>query len=315
MSKIYDALKHSESPVVGMIEDEQSRQLAVPEIPDSMEAMMALGEEVCERGEIEPEFNQVLETEEKIGYSPAPVLIGEGGYRIARIRVSASQPVLPFDGSDRRTAECYRSLRTNILHHSAQPKTMAVSSAGPGDGKTTSAINLAGVLALKRDIRVVLVDADLRQGSISTKLGIESSPGLAEVLAGESSLEEAIVQTEILPNLHVLPAGRSSVNPAELLDSEAWRDLISELRGKFQFTIVDTTPIGVVTDYALVEEVCDGTMVVVRPDHTDRRTCVKAIHSVAKGKLLGTVLNCAQDWFLSRTHDYYGYYGSGVGEK
>jgi capsular exopolysaccharide synthesis family protein len=147
---------------------------------------------------------------------------------------------------------------------------IAISSAGSGDGKTTSAINIAGALALKQDMRVLMVEGDLRQGSISAQLGIEATPGLAEVLSGLCSLDEAIVQTENLPNLHILPGGRTLANPAELLDSPAWRAMAPDLRERFHFVVVDTTPIGVVADYDLIQAVCDGTVVVLRPDHTDR---------------------------------------------
>ena len=173
-----------------------------------------------------------------------------------------------------------------------------------------SAINIAGALALKQDMRVLLIDGDLRQGSIGSKLGIEVKPGLGEVLTGQCSLEEAIVQTENLPNLHILPGGRPFTNPAELFDSNAWRTLVQDLRERFQFIIVDTTPVGVVADYDLIQGVCDGTVVVVRPDHTDRQACMKAILSIPKGKLLGALLNGAEDWFLWRVRDFYGYYGN-----
>jgi len=184
---------------------------------------------------------------------------------------------------------------------------IAISSAGSGDGKTTTAINIAGALALKQEIRVLLVEGDLRRGSIASKLGMDASPGLAEVLTGQCSLEEAIVQTENLPNLHILPGGRTLANPAELLDSATWKAIAQDLRNRFQFVVVDTTPIGVVADYDLIQVVADGTIVVVRPDHTDRTVCMKAIRHVPKEKLLGTLINCTEDWFLWRTHNYYGY--------
>src|SRR5262249_22050507 len=153
---------------------------------------------------------------------------------------------------------------------------------------------------LKQEIDVLLVDGDLRHGSVAPMLGIDSSPGLAEVLTGQCSLEDAIVGTENLANLYVLPAGRTSTNPAELFDSPACRELGKNLRERFKFTVVDTTPIGVVTDYDLIQAVCDGTIMVVRPDHTNRADFSKAMGSIAKGKLLGAVVNCAEDWFLWR---------------
>jgi len=304
MSRIYDALKQTENSVVRMIEGEQVGQ---PAPSDHIEAVVTAEPENLEAPLPEAETEDIPFAEQS-SINAAPV--SEYGYRIVKVRARATSPVLPFDGSDRRTAECYRILRTNFLHHPARPKMIAVSSAGSGDGKTTSSINFAGVLALKQDVQVLLVDADLRHGSVAPRLGIDASPGLAEVLTGQCSLEDAIIQTENLANLHVLPAGRTSTNPVELLDSAAWRGMAQDLRGRFQFVIVDTTPIGIVADYDLVQVVCDGTMVVVRPDHTDRQACMKALQSIPKDKLLGVLLNSTPDWFLWRSRDYYGYYGN-----
>jgi protein-tyrosine kinase len=298
MSRLYDALKHTENAVVRMIEDEQGSQ---PAPTDRMETAPVELEVF-----VEPPPPEASEANLPFA---APSPISEYNYRVVKVRVRTTMPVLPFDGSDRRTAECYRILRTNIVHHPAQPRMIAISSASSGDGKTTSAINIAGVLALKQDIRVLLVDGDLRHGSIASKLGIDASPGLAEVLTGQCSLAEAIVQTETLPNLHILPGGQAFANPAELFDSTGWTAMAQDLRERFQFIVVDTTPIGVVADYDLIQTVCDGTVIVVRPDHTDRQACMKAIQSVSKGKLLGALLNHTEDWFLWRTRDYYGYYG------
>jgi capsular exopolysaccharide synthesis family protein len=299
MSRLYDALKQTENAVVRMIEGEQSSQ---PSPSDHIEVKVPVEPEILAE-HFMPEAN----VDDMSSVAPPPV--SERGYRVVKVRARATMPVLPFDGSDQRTAECYRILRTNILHHPARPRMIAISSAGPGDGKTTSAINIAGALALKQDMRVLLVEGDLRHGSIASKLGIEATPGLAEVLTGQCSLEEAIVQTENLPNLHILPGGRTLANPAELLDSAGWRAMAQDLREEFQFIVVDTTPIGVVADYDLIQAVCDGTVVVVRPDHTDRLACMKAIQSIQKGKLLGALLNHTEDWFLWRIRDYYGYYG------
>lgn len=295
MSRLYDALKHTENAVVRMIEGEQNSQ------------PMSSSDRIETTAPVESEILVEPLPEASLDYlSFAPSLTNEYSYRTVTVRALTKLPVLPFDGSDRRTAECYRILRTNIVHHPGRPKMVVISSAGSGDGKTTSAINIAGALALKQDIRVLLVDGDLRHGSIAARLGIEASPGLAEVLIGQCSLNEAIVQTENLPNLHVLVSGQTLANPAELLDSGAWRGLAQELRERFHFIVVDTTPIGAVADYDLIQVVCDGTVMVLRPDHTDRQACMKAIQSVPKEKLLGAVLNRTDDWFLWRLRNYYG---------
>ena len=298
MSKIFEALRQSENhTIIQVIEGEQATQ---PEAPAST---------------YEPDFIVVSEEppppseDPTVSVALSPVEITSGqGYRIVEMEVKAGLPILPFDGTDHRTAECYRIARTNILHHPAKPKVIVITSAGPGEGKTTSSINIPGALALKPDCQVLLVDADLRRGSIASMLGIPSSPGLVEVLTGEYQLNEAIVQTENLPNLFVLPAGDVSSNPTELLDSPAWREMVQHLREQFQFVIVDTTPVGIVADYHLVQRVSDGTIMIMRPDQTNRADYTAAMQHVLKGTLLGVLLNCAEEWALWKIRGYRGYY-------
>jgi capsular exopolysaccharide synthesis family protein len=229
-------------------------------------------------------------------------------YQLVPMRTPAGVPVFPFDGTDSRSSEQYRILRTNILQHPLQPKVLAVSSATPGDGKTVTAINLAGILALRSEARVLIVDADLRRSSVAGTMGITSSLGLSGLLNGQCGLDEAILRIEQLPNLHVLPAGKTSLNPAELLDSAAFQSAVRSIREEFSFIILDTTPTAAVTDFKLVEQVCDGVLLVVRPQHTNRAAFLKTLDIQPQSKLLGIVMNDFQDWFLWKTHDSYGYY-------
>lgn len=305
MSRIYDALKQSENSVVRMIEDEQRTQ---PERAEASEALTAV-ETLPELPEMQ-EFPAAEEHQAIIAYPPAEeVQTPPSGYRMVTIRAKATVPILPFDGTDPRTAEAYRILRTNILHHPARPKMIAVSSAGAGDGKTTNAINLAGALALKQGVRVLLIDADLRNGTVAMRLGIDPCPGLAEALAGACPMADAIVQTANLSNLFILPGGQTLSNPAELLDSDSWRQAAGALRQDFDFIVVDTTPIGMVADYDLIQVVCDGTIMIVRPDHTDRNSFEKALLSIPKERQLGVLLNHTAEWLFWRTPQSYGYYG------
>jgi receptor protein-tyrosine kinase len=231
------------------------------------------------------------------------------GIRTVPLRLSKTSPALPFDGSNSRAGEQYRVARTKIIQHPMQPHVLVVSSAGPGDGKTITSINLAGALALKSEAEILLVDADLRRSSIAALLGIEKSPGLADVLAGSCALEDAIVRLDQFPNLCVLPSGKALANPTELLDSGAWAETCGTLRRQFKFVIFDAPPIGAVADYELIEASCDGVILVVRPDHTNRTRCLEAIGSVPKERLIGVLMNCVSDWFLWKTRDYY-YYGA-----
>jgi Mrp family chromosome partitioning ATPase len=148
--------------------------------------------------------------------------------RVVPIQLAESSPLLPYDGSSPRAGEQYRTVRTNLLQNPDAPRVLVVSSCGSGDGKTLSAVNTAGALAIKGETTVLLVDADLRNPSLAPALGLPPDPGLADVLHGDCKLEDAIVETAQFPNLYVLPAGKARRNPAELLDSAR---LASTLRG------------------------------------------------------------------------------------
>ena len=222
------------------------------------------------------------------------------------VRIPPHSPMLPFDGSDARAAEQYRIIRTKIRHHPEQPRTLLVSSPMPGDGKTVTAANLAGVLALQEDIRVLLIDCDFRRSSLTKLLGLDvaGTPGLAEVIRGEATLESSLVSIGQFPNLYVLPPGDTSANASELLTTARWKVLTELFREEFRFTIFDAPPVGAVADYELLQLACDGVVLVARPDHTNRQLWRKALETVPKSKQLGVILNCVEDWFLWRTHDY-----------
>jgi Mrp family chromosome partitioning ATPase len=138
---------------------------------------------------------------------------------------------------------------------------------------------------------------------------VAQTPGLAEVVTGACSLNDAVIQAQQLPQLHILPAGSASGNPAELLDSSLWRNLMSITRTQFRHIIIDTPPLGGLADYDLIQAVSDGAILVARPDHTDRELCLKALRTIPKDKFLGLVLNCVESWVLNKTRKHAGYYG------
>ncbi len=227
--------------------------------------------------------------------------------RVARLRVSALAPLFPFDDSQQSAAEQYRLIRTKILHGNKRTRLLVVTSACSGDGKTVTSINIAASIALKRDISVLLVDGDLRRPRIGKELGIPATPGFADVIGGRATLEDAMVQAEQFPSLYILPAGEITANPAELLDSDACRQLVREMRSKFDMVLFDTTPAETVADHELLQQVCDALVVVVRPGRTNRRACAKVLENVPKDKLLGVVLNGVEDWLFWKTPAYHYY--------
>jgi receptor protein-tyrosine kinase len=212
-------------------------------------------------------------------------------------------PALAF-GRPGASSEQYRVLRTKIVHHPAQPRVILVSSAGPGDGKTTTAVNLAGAFALKNNGPILLIDGDFRRPAVAHQLSLPGRPGLADVLAGKATLEDAIARLDGYPSLYVLQAGKSDRNPTELLDSSIWRETIQCARAIFNHIIIDSPPIGSVADHELLMAAVDGAIVVVRPDQTNRQALASAFSSLPPDKCLGVVLNCVPRFFLNR---YIGY--------
>jgi capsular exopolysaccharide synthesis family protein len=229
--------------------------------------------------------------------------------RTLSLRVPAPSPLLPFDSSQANASEQYRILRTRISHHPGQPSLIVVTSPAPGDGKSVTAINTAAALALKSEGRVLLLDADLRKSAIHTKLGLPESPGLADVLVGSCTAEAAMVHTREFANLYVMSAGAPRRNPAELLDSQPWHSLCGHLRGLFRYVIIDSPPVGGLADYDLIQTICDGVVLVLRPDSTNRDLCWSALKFIPEAKLVGVVLNCIPDWSPGRRagSEYYGY--------
>jgi len=229
--------------------------------------------------------------------------------RTVPLQVSPISPILPFDGTHWGAGEQYRLLRTKIRQHPKSPQIVVVTSASPSDGKSVTAINLAGALALKGEARVLLMDGDFRRSTTCAQLGLPQEPGLAEVLNGNCALHEALIQTEQIPNLYILSSGRAVANPAELLDCSPWHALIRFSRAEFEYIIIDCPPFGCLADYDLIQAVCDATILVVRPDYTNRRLCFNALASIPKDKLIGVVMNCVEEWFLNKGRTgYYGYY-------
>jgi polysaccharide biosynthesis transport protein len=204
-------------------------------------------------------------------------------------------------------AESYRALRTSLLLSSlgSPPKVIMVTSALPQEGKTTTSINCAVVLAQK-GVRVLLIDADLRRPSIHKTLGMGPRSGLSNVLTGSTTLEQAITRTAVLPNLYVLPAGTPPPNPAELLASPNMRDVLEKLRDQYDHIVVDTPPSLSVTDAVVLSPRADAVVLVIRSGKTTKQALRRSRDILAQvnAKVVGVLLNAVD---LS-SPDYYYYY-------
>ncbi|WP_067840994.1 CpsD/CapB family tyrosine-protein kinase [Amphibacillus sediminis] len=201
-------------------------------------------------------------------------------------------------------SEQYRTIRTNLQFSAVDNdlETIMITSAGPAEGKSSTAANLAIVFA-QQEKRVLLVDADMRKPTVHYTFRTDNRRGLSSVLIGELSLSEATAKSEV-GNLDILSAGPIPPNPSELLSSKAMSQLIKEAKNYYDIIVFDTPPVLAVTDAQLLANEVDGTLLVVRSKKTDQEAAVKAKELLlpAKSKLLGVVLN---DRELTKNQYYY----------
>jgi capsular exopolysaccharide synthesis family protein len=233
--------------------------------------------------------------------------------RVVSARPLSNRPILPFDGTHPAAAEQYRIIRTKIVQHTIQPRVIAISSPSSGDGKTITALNVAGALSLKGEVKVLLVETDFRRSSFCKLLQLSDEPGLVDVLSRKCSLEDALMKVEQLPNLYLLGAGAFRPDASELLESPFGRAIFQTVRKRFHYVVLDCPPIGSIADYDVIQAAADGVLVVLRPDHTNRSAAVETLANVPKDKMLGVVMNHVKPWFLWRkAHTSYYYADPGV---
>jgi protein-tyrosine kinase len=200
-------------------------------------------------------------------------------------------------------AEQYRALRHMVeqLHRAADFSVIAVSSPDTADGKTTTALNLAGALAQAVDARVLVVDADLRGANVSVHLGLDehTAPGLVDAILDTRLTLDAVVQTLPHLNLSAITAGRLASAPYEVLKSSRAAELMAEARRKYDYVIVDTPPLVAVPDSRVIGKYVDGFLIVVAAHRTPRRLLEEALSLVEPAKIVGLVFN-GDDRPLSR---------------
>jgi exopolysaccharide transport family protein len=265
-----------------------------------------------------PEQAQALSCLPSLGMIPLGSKSASYGVTGKRLALTASQEVVEMVTQSRpqsQMAESYRALRTSLLlsNLGAPPKVIMVTSARPQEGKTTTSINTAIVLAQK-GVRVLLIDADLRRPSIHKTLGMGPRSGLSNVLTGSASLQQTVATSPILPNLFIMPAGTPPPNPAELLASSNMRDLLEELREQFDHIVIDTPPTLSVTDAVVLSPRADATILVIRSGQTTKQALRRArdilmqVNAHVAGVLLNAVDLTSPDYYYY--YEYQGKYGS-----
>jgi len=220
-------------------------------------------------------------------------------------------------------AEAYRHLRTSVLLSTAgrPPRTLLVTSSMPSEGKTTTVVNMATVLA-QTDSQVLVIDADMRRPRLHQVFGMENRAGLSSVLSSEISENEllSVISRYKDSNIHLLPSGPIPPNPAELLGSEQMRHLIDKASGQFKYVIIDSPPIASFTDGVLISSIVDGVLLVVQGGKTSRQVVKRTrqmLHEIG-AKVIGVVLNKidlrSQEYYYYH-QDYKYYYSDPSGDE
>ena len=266
-----------------------------------------------------------------LGVIPAASSVGRGyGYRYygaqSKLRAVENEPaevskgidLLPHVDSRSPISEAYRAFRTSLLLASANsPKVIVITSTFAREGKTTTAVNLATVLA-QMGKPVLLLDADLRRPRLQKVFKGKMNLGLVNYLATSIPLEDVIQETEV-PHLSVVLSGPTPPNPSELLASDRMKHLIHEVRSKFAYVIFDSPPVMAVTDSIVLAASADGVVLCVHGGQTPRDIVQRAAERLRQSNILvlGAILNNLdlQQYGYTFKKSYYDYYDSETGEK
>jgi len=270
MAKVYDALRRAEVERRRRAGDESSPAdpLDVPSAPPPRVQRPSLLQSLFSR---------------KRG-APAE---GSGAAEINKRRIAVIQP-------DSYVAEQFRALRGRIDALAAERpiKTVVVTSAFPGEGKTTASVNLSAVTALSLGRKVLLIDCDLRKPKVHASLGLQPRSGLAEVLQGEATIDDAILKAEGAA-FDVLPVRSRPSNPSELLGSPEMKAVIDEVSRRYDRVILDSPAALGLPDVKAISEFSDGIVIVVRADFTSQQEVEALLEILDRQRILGLILNGA----------------------
>ena len=249
----------------------------------------------------------------------------------------SSSSFLPTEQEIRKTlhknleftaTEQYKLIRANLdftLPENEKCPVIGVTSSMRGEGKSTTAVNLAYVFAEKGH-KVLLIDGDLRIPSVAKKLEIESTPGLTDLLKGKGA-QISEFKSHLLSNWFILPSGDIPPNPSELLGSNRMDNVLKQLREFFDYIIVDLPPVNIVSDAVAISHLITGMIVVIREDYTEKKELERCMRQLklSNVKVLGTVLNGSnagagyynkyRKYRYYKYYKYYRYYSSDTAEK
>jgi len=291
-----------------------------PNIPRNIELSLLLGTlggiglafvlEALDTTVRTPEQVEVVSALPSLGIIPLSVPIRVNGVRpfLTGRQTSFGMELITHKRPQSQIAESFRSLRTSILlsgSFESRPKVLLITSALPKEGKSSTSVNLAIVLAQKGS-RVLLVDGDMRRPTLHRVLGVPRDVGLSSLLDGTAVEEKATLPAPNFPNLFVVPAGPSPSNPVELLDSDLLRKLIKQWRSQYDYVIIDSPPTLSVTDAVVISPEVDAVVMVVRSGETTKHAVRRTRDTLyqVNARIIGIVMNAVD----LRSPDLYYYY-------
>jgi protein-tyrosine kinase len=226
------------------------------------------------------------------------------GNKNVHLRPDRKIPLMP-NTVDHTIVEQYRKLRTKIQQqHATKPiRSLLIASPGPNEGKTITVMNLALSFAMLPDFKVLLIDGDLRKGTVAKWLGTESLPGLSNLIDGSAQAEDVVFQSEEFP-LCFTVAGTSDRPSAELLTSPLLPAFIRRMTQQFDLVLVDSPPVNLLSDAQMLANSCDAILLVARAFSTTSKAFQKTLQELASFRVVGTVLNGGM-----RARNYQHYYG------
>jgi capsular exopolysaccharide synthesis family protein len=234
------------------------------------------------------------------------------GYRAlqalrAAVRIDRNARLLP-NTEDVTIIEHYRRLRTKLIQeHEAKPfRTLLVTSPAPQEGKTVTVLNLALSFAMLSNFKVLVIDADMRRGSLGKWLGVVDRPGLSNLMDGSASLEDVVLKCDEIP-IYFMVSGTSERPAAELLLTSDLGAHFRKIAAQFDLVLVDSPPTSLITDAHLLARACDAVLLVARAFTTTQKALQSAVHDLQPRRIIGTVLNAGT---RTRSRQYREYYHS-----
>ena len=217
--------------------------------------------------------------------------------------------LVSFFAPSSMVAEQFRRLRTHIIKPGLDesPKTILVTSTMAGEGKSLIAINLAITIAIELHSQALLVDCDLRNPSLTRFFGLQEKKGLSDYLLGQAAVPDLLITTSV-EKLTILPGGDIRDNPVELIGSNKMKSLVEDLKSRFanRYIILDSSPVLATTEPAVLGEMVDGILFVVKSGETPRESVQQALRLMKKEKILGVVLNDTEFKTKALVRRYFG---------